>query len=105
MQAQTEPQTNPCFSNSTLTCAGSMCPRSSTGISTVSKPQRLNCLNSFVLSFVKGDVKRNVLIPSRILSKLIKHVILSIPRSLTPLVRLQNFELFFRGQINLLQRH
>src|SRR5438093_13585906 len=66
MQAQTEPQTRPCRASSRLTFEGSMCDVSSTGISTVSKPQRLNCLNSFVLSLVKGEVKRKVLMPIRI---------------------------------------
>src|SRR5258705_9486996 len=36
---------------------------SSTGISTVSNPHFLNVLNNLVLSLVKGEVKRNVLIP------------------------------------------
>ena len=33
----------------------------------MSKPQRLNCLNNFVLSLVKGEVNRNVFIPIRIM--------------------------------------
>ena len=37
------------------------------GISMVSKPHCLNCLNSFVLSFVNGEVKRKVLMPSLIM--------------------------------------
>src|SRR4051812_31844407 len=45
-----------------------MCDGSSTGISMVSKPHFLNCGNSFVLSFVKGEVKRKVLIPNLIVS-------------------------------------
>src|SRR5258706_9655993 len=66
MHAQTEPQTKPCLSNSAFTCAGSMCEGSSTGISTVSNPHFLNCGNSFVLSLVKGEVNKNVLIPNLI---------------------------------------
>src|SRR5579859_5448447 len=67
MQAHTEPQTRPCWSSSRLTWAGSMWAGSSTGISTVSKPHFLNCLKSFVLSLVKGEVKRNVLMPNLIM--------------------------------------
>jgi hypothetical protein len=33
-------------------------------ISTLSKPHRLNYLNSFVLALVNGDVNRKVLIPN-----------------------------------------
>ena len=66
-QAQTEPQTRPCLSSSRFTCAGSMCDGSSMGISMVSKPHCLNCLNSLVLSFVNGEVKRKVLMPSLII--------------------------------------
>src|ERR1051326_7555003 len=66
MQAQTEPQANPCLSNSSFTKAGSMWEVSSTGISTVSKPHFLNVLKSFVLSLVKGEVNRNVLMPNLI---------------------------------------
>src|SRR5882762_4667581 len=40
-----------------------MCDGSSTGISTVSKPHFLKVENRLVLSVVKGDVKRNVLMP------------------------------------------
>src|SRR6266496_411395 len=48
------------------------------GISIVSKPHRSNCLNKAVLSLVKGDVKRKVFIPSRIMKpKLIHHAQLS----------------------------
>src|SRR5690348_12883343 len=66
MQAQTEPQTSLCLSSSRFTWAGSMWDGSSTGISMVSNPQRLNCGKSLVLSLVKGDVKRKVLMPMRI---------------------------------------
>src|SRR5437899_9024567 len=66
MQAQTEPQTSLFLSSSRFTWAGSMWAGSSMGISTVSKPQRLNCGKSLVLSLVKGDVKRKVLMPMRI---------------------------------------
>src|SRR5437016_14225901 len=66
MQAQTEPQTKPFLSSSRFTWAGSICDKSSTGISTVSKPHFLNCLNNLVLWLVKGEVKRKVLIPIRI---------------------------------------
>src|SRR5205823_14000360 len=54
------------LSSSRLTRRGSICAGSSTGISTVSKPQRLNCLKSRVLSLVNGDVKRKVLMPNLI---------------------------------------
>ena len=64
MHAQTEPQASPCLSSSRFTCAGSICDGSSMGISTVSKPHRLNWPNSFVLSLVNGDVNRNVLMPN-----------------------------------------
>src|SRR6266576_2456625 len=64
MQAQTEPQTRPFFSNSACTYFGSMWDGSSTGISTVSKPHFLNMGNSLVESLVKGDVNKKVLIPS-----------------------------------------
>ena len=37
------------------------------GISIVSKPHCLNCLNSLVLSLVNGEVKRKVLMPSLII--------------------------------------
>src|SRR5262245_22178129 len=40
---------------------------SSTGISTVSKPHLLNVLKSFVLSLVKGEVNRKVLMPNLIM--------------------------------------
>src|SRR6476660_5991124 len=70
MQAQTEPQTKPCLSSSDLTCAGSMWEVSSTGISIDSKPHFLKVLKRAVLSLVKGDVKRNVLIPSLIMEKI-----------------------------------
>src|SRR2546427_564477 len=66
MQAQTDPQTRPCLSSSRFTCAGSMWDGSSTGISMVSKPHFLKRGKSFVLSLVKGEVKRKVLIPNRI---------------------------------------
>src|SRR5881394_546709 len=67
MQAQTEPHANPCLSNSAFTKAGSMCDKSSTGISTVSKPHFLNVLKSFVLSLVKGEVNKKVLMPNLIM--------------------------------------
>src|ERR1051325_6184810 len=66
MHAQTEPQASLFLSSSRRTCAGSMCDGSSTGISTVSNPHFLNVGNSFVLSLVKGDVNKNVLMPSLI---------------------------------------
>src|SRR5687767_4349499 len=66
MHAQTEPQTNPFLSSSAFTWAGSICDGSSTGISIDSNPHFLNCGNSFVLSFVKGEVNKNVLIPNLI---------------------------------------
>src|SRR5688500_17281664 len=66
MQAQTDPQASLFLSSSRFTCAGSMCDGSSTGISTVSKPHFLKVGNSFVLAFVKGDVNKNVLMPSLI---------------------------------------
>ena len=37
-------------------------------ISTLSKPQRLNCLNSLVLALEKGEVNRKVLIPYLIMT-------------------------------------
>jgi hypothetical protein len=43
-----------------------MCEGSSTGISTVSKPHFLKVLNSLVLSLVKGEVNRKVLMPNLI---------------------------------------
>src|SRR5438093_11342261 len=67
MQAQAEPQTSPCLFNSSFTKAGSMCDGSSIGISTVSNPHFLNVLKSGVLSLVKGDVNRNVLMPNLIM--------------------------------------
>src|SRR4030095_8570940 len=63
MHAHTEPQVRRFSSNCAFTWRGSMCDRSSTGISTVWKPHFLKVLNNFVLSLVNGDVKRNVLIP------------------------------------------
>src|ERR1043166_7579301 len=66
MHAQTDPQTRPCLSNSCFTCPGSMCDGSSTGISIVSNPHFLKRGKSFVLSLVKGEVKRKVLIPNLI---------------------------------------
>src|SRR4051812_26590878 len=64
MQAQTDPQTRPFFSSSACTYFGSMWDGSSIGISTDSKPHFLNMGNSLVESLVKGDVNKNVLIPS-----------------------------------------
>jgi len=64
MQAQTEPQTKPFFSSSPCTYVGSMWEGSSTGISTDSKSHFLNMVKSLVESLVKGDVNKNVLIPS-----------------------------------------
>src|SRR3712207_6035366 len=66
MHAHTLPQTSPALSSSTLTRAGSMWDGSSIGISTDSNPHFLNFGNSFVESFVNGDVNRNVLMPSLI---------------------------------------
>src|SRR5258705_6524790 len=67
MQAQAEPQTNPCLSNSSFTKAGSMCDGSSMGISTVANPHFLNVLKSLVLSLVKGEVNKKVLMPNLIM--------------------------------------
>src|SRR2546423_3650072 len=69
MQAQTEPQTSPSLSSSALTWAGLMCERSSTGISIDWKPHFLKVLNNAVLSLVKGEVNRKVLMPSLIVEK------------------------------------
>src|ERR1051325_8833087 len=66
MQAQTEPQTRPCLSNSRLTWAGSMCEGSSTGISMDLKPHFLKVGKSRVLLLVNGEVNRKVLMPSLI---------------------------------------
>src|SRR5262245_52858863 len=67
MQAQTEPHTSPFLSSSAFTRAGSMCDGSSTGISTVSKPHFLKVGKNLVLSFVKGEVNKKVLMPSLIM--------------------------------------
>src|SRR5260370_41197582 len=64
MQAQTDPQTRPFFSNSLCTYFGSMWEGSSIGISTVSNPHFLKVGKSLVESLVKGEVNKNVLIPS-----------------------------------------
>src|SRR5580765_764780 len=66
MQAHNEPHTSPALSSSRLTCIGSMWEGSSIGSSTVSKPQSLNCLKSFVLLLLKGEVKRKVFNPNLI---------------------------------------
>src|SRR4026208_614351 len=42
-----------------------MCDSCSTAISTESNPQDLKVLNHLVLSSVKGEVNRNVLMPNR----------------------------------------
>src|SRR4051812_32222589 len=57
----------PALAAAAFTFAVSMCDGSSMGISTVSKPQRLNVVKSFVLSVVNGEVKRKVLMPILIL--------------------------------------
>src|SRR5580704_1784112 len=67
MQAHTEPHIRLCRSSSFLTNFGSMCEGSSIGISTDSKPHRLNCGKSFVLALVNGDVNRKVLMPNLIM--------------------------------------
>src|SRR5437660_7613154 len=67
MQAQADPHTSPCRSSSFFTKVGSIWDGSSIGISTVSKPHFLNVLKSGVLSLVKGDVNRNVLMPNLIM--------------------------------------
>src|SRR5437879_4431633 len=66
MHAQIEPQTIPALSSSLLTWCGSMWSGSSMGSSTVSKPHCLNCLNSFVLLLLNGEVNRKVFNPSLI---------------------------------------
>src|ERR1043165_9573075 len=74
-QAQAVPQTSPCLSKSRFTCAGSMWEGSSIGISMLSNPQRLNLGNSFVLSLVKGEVKRKVLMPNLIVKPRVRTVL------------------------------
>src|SRR6187200_1742339 len=66
MQAQAEPQTSPFRSSSDFTYAGSMCEGSSIGISIVSKPHFLKRGKSLVLSLVKGEVNKKVLMPNLI---------------------------------------
>jgi dipeptidyl aminopeptidase/acylaminoacyl peptidase len=61
----TEPQTKPFSCIRSRTKIGSICPKSSIEISTVSKPHFLNFGKSRVDASVNGHAKRNVLIPKR----------------------------------------
>src|SRR5690242_2897737 len=72
MHAQTLPQTSPALSSSALTLAGSMWDGSSIGISTDSNPHFLNCGKSLVDSVVKGETKRNVLIPNLMVGRIVR---------------------------------
>src|SRR5438445_6285788 len=67
MQAQADPHTSPCRSSSFFTKVGSIWDGSSIGISTVSNPHFLKVLKSGVLSLVKGEVNRKVLMPNLIM--------------------------------------
>src|SRR5829696_7057646 len=80
MHAQTLPIATPALSAAAFTFAGSMCDGSSIGISTESKPQSLNFLKSRVLSVVKGEVKRKVLMPKRIVVRRKRVVEVTRPR-------------------------
>src|SRR5207249_6072553 len=61
---QSVPHTRPYRSSSDFTKAGSMWDSCSTAISTESNPQALKFLKSLVLSLVKGEVNRKVLMPN-----------------------------------------